>query len=207
MTYKTITQESYNKTATEYAEKVQHLSPTHSIERFLSLISLKSPRILDIGCGSGRDAHIFTNKGAQVVGIDFSSSLISLAKHHVPDAEFYIMDMEEITLPNNSFDGIWASSSLLHLSKSSISSVLRKMYDLLRQDGWLYLTLKNGSGEFLERDTRYSGDIIKFWALYEKEEIETFLRFAQFTIHEVSLIEKTHEYQTHPFLRIFCQKK
>src|ERR1051326_3446983 len=90
---KEITQESYQATALEFAHHVADLAPITSIEQFISLLS-PNPTIIDIGCGSGRDAKLFTNKGVDVLGIDFSSNLINLAKTHAPLAKFRVMDIE-----------------------------------------------------------------------------------------------------------------
>lgn len=203
--HKKITQESYQATAQEFARNVDELAPTGSIEQFIKLLPSKA-KMIDIGCGSGRDAKLFTNMGVTVLGIDFSSNLIDIAKRNAPLAEFQLMDIETMNLPAASFDGAWAACSLEHIAKKIFPDVIKKIHFLLKEKGYFYLTLKKGVGEILERDLRYDGDIKKFCAFYEEEELKSILQKAQFKILEFDVIEKKHTYQTHDALRVFCQK-
>ncbi|KTC66332.1 S-adenosyl-L-methionine-dependent methyltransferases (plasmid) [Legionella adelaidensis] len=203
--YKKITKESYQATAQEFARNVDDLVPTGSIEKFIKLLPPKA-KIIDIGCGSGRDAKLFTNMDAIVLGIDFSSNLIDIAKRNAPLAEFQLMDIETMNLPAASFDGAWAACSLGHISKKIFPDVIKRIHFLLKEKGYFYLTLKKGANEILEQDFRYDGDIKKFCAFYEEEELKNILQEAQFKILEFDIIEKQHAYQTHDALRVFCQK-
>ena len=203
--YKNITQESYQATAQEFAHNVSDLAPMGSIEKFITLLPPKA-KIIDIGCGSGRDAKLFTNMGASVLGIDFSSNLIDIAKRTAPLAEFQLMDIEMMDLPGASFDGAWAACSLGHVSKKILPEVIQKVHSLLKEKGYFYLTLKKGTGETLEHDVRYTGDIKKFCAFYEEEELKNILQKAQFKILDFNVIERKHSYLTHDALRVFCQK-
>jgi len=203
--YKEITKTSYQSTAKEFAKNVSDLAPVASIEKFIKLLPSQS-KILDVGCGSGRDAKIFTAAGVDVLGIDFSSNLIEIAKVHAPLANFKLMDIETIDSPSASFDGVWAACSLGHIPKNKIASVLKKINMILKDDGFFYLALKKGSGEILEKDNRYVGDHQKFWAFYEENELQHHLKNAGFKILDFKLVEKNSDYQTHPAFRVFCQK-
>lgn len=203
--YKEITKNSYERTAQDFADKVSALAPKESIERFTNNLP-PNPKILDIGCGSGRDALLFSNKGASVVGIDFCPAMIEIAQKQAPLAEFHLMDMDALDFAKDSFDGVWAACSLNHLSKQALPQVLNSVYQLLKEKGCFYLTFKQGSGEVLEQYARYNGEIKKFWSFYEEEELLSLLEQASFKILSCDLIEKTHSYHTHAAFRIFCQK-
>lgn len=203
--YKQITKESYQATAQEFARHVHDLAPIGSIEKFIKLLP-PNPQIIDLGCGSGRDAKLFTKMGAAVLGIDFSSNLIDIAKCNAPLAEFQLMDIEMINLPIASFDGAWAACSLGHIAKKILPDVLKKVHCLLKGKGYFYLTLKKGIGEIFDQDSRYDGDIKKFCAFYEEEELRKILQAAPFQILDFDIIQKTHHYQTHDAIRVFCQK-
>ena len=204
MTYKTTTIESYGATADQYTKNVADLAPLQSIDRFAKFLPFQA-RILDIGCGSGRDAKEFSDRGAVVLGIDLCPNLVEIAKRTAPKAEFQIMDIENIELPPASFDGIWAACSLHHIPKHLFPSVLSKIHELLKEGGYFYLTLKKGSGEVQESDLRY-GDFEKFWAYYDEAELENLVRAAQFEILEIKTVEPQSSYNTHTCIRIFCQK-
>jgi ubiquinone/menaquinone biosynthesis C-methylase UbiE len=203
---KEITRQSYQATASQFASNVAELAPLGSIETFTKLLP-PNPKIIDIGCGSGRDAKIFSSMGAQVLGIDYCSSLIDIAKKTAPLSQFQLLDFETMELPDASFDGAWAACSLGHCAKKVFPDVLKKVHALLKEGGSFYLALKKGSGESLDEDLRYEGNIKKFWSFFEEDELINILQNAQFKILELDVVQKHHPYQTtHPALRVFSQK-
>lgn len=203
--YKEATKNSYEATAEEFTRNIENLAPMQSIERFLKLLPAK-PKIIDIGCGPGRDAKIFTEKGASVLGVDFCQNLIDIAKVRAPLAQFQLMDIETGNFPNAAFDGVWSACTLSHIPKKNLSAVLKKIHSCLKPKGYLYLALKKGVGEIFEKDARYQGDHKKFWAFYEEQEISKFLEDAKFKILECCTVEKNSPYQTGQAIRLFCQK-
>ena len=118
MSYKETTRESYQATAEEFTQNVADLAPMESIQKFVDLLPAKA-KIIDIGCGSGRDAKIFTEMNYSVLGIDFCQKLIDIAKVNAPLAEFKVMDIETDTFPTSFFDGAWAACSLYIFRKRS----------------------------------------------------------------------------------------
>ncbi|HDV5785653.1 TPA: methyltransferase domain-containing protein [Legionella pneumophila] len=205
MSNKEITQQSYQATADEFASNVADLAPIGSIEKFIKLLPPKA-KIIDIGCGSGRDAKIFSNMGVDVLGIDFCSNLIDIAEKNAPLAVFQLMDFETMSFPDGSFDGAWSACSLGHSSKEDLPDVLKKIHLLLKENGYFYLALKKGSGETLSEDLRYEGNFKKFWSFFEEQELTNMLQAAQFKILDFDTVEKKFTYQSHPAFRIFCQK-
>lgn len=204
MSYKAITKESYDATAEQFTCNVADLAPVESIQKFIDLLPPKA-RIIDIGCGSGRDAKLFTENGLSVLGIDFSQSLINIAKINAPLAEFQEMDIETAIFPASSFEGAWACCSLSHITKKVLPYVLKNIHSLLKPDGYFYLSVKKGSGEGLAEDLRY-GNIKKFWSFFEEDELKKYLQMAHFKILDCRTVEKTSPYHTHPGIRVFCQK-
>lgn len=202
---KQITKEAYQESAVQFAKNVAGLAPTASIEKFIKLLPPKA-KIIDIGCGSGRDAKIFASHNIDVLGIDFSSNLISIAKSQAPAAKFEVMDIEAMVFDAGTFDGAWAACSLVHVAKSALPDVLKRIHAILKPNGFLYLTFKKGLGEILENDKRYDGDVKKYWAYYEEQELKSYIHNAQFKLLEFTVMERTDPYQTHDAFRIFCQK-
>ncbi len=199
-----LTRNSYESSAEEYAKNVMHLHPKAQGEKFQKMLP-DHATILDVGCGSGRDAKIFSEMGLKVVGIDFSSKMIEVAKQTAPQAQFHKMDLEDIRFPQESFDGVWASCSLLHIPKNKIISVLSQIHNLLRKDGVLYLSVKQGAGEMVEKDQRYGG-LEKFWSFFQEDELRDFLVSAGFNIHEICVVGAISSYQTHPRIKVFSKK-
>ncbi len=205
MHYKEQTRQSYQEIAIEYASRVADLAPMPSIEKYMSLLP-SNPSILDIGCGSGRDAKIFSDKGAKVTGIDFCENLLSIAKVHASEATFILMDMEELSFLPSSFDGAWAASSLVHLSKESLPILFAKVYAVLKVGGHFYFTLKKGTGEGIEKDERYEGRQEKYWSYYEEPEVKKLLEKMNFKLLELSHVARSAAYHSHDVLRVYSYK-
>jgi 2-polyprenyl-3-methyl-5-hydroxy-6-metoxy-1,4-benzoquinol methylase len=110
-----------------------------------------SARILDAGCGSGRDAAAFAANGYRVTAFDASSAMVKLASAHLGFPALQ-MCFEDVCWKEE-FDGIWACASLLHVSNQALPAVLCRLADALRPGGVLYGSFKQGSGE-VERDGR-----------------------------------------------------
>jgi len=163
-------------------------------------------KILDLGCGPGRDVKLFSSYGFDVTGVDFSSKMIDAAKLQAPHSNFFVMDIENLTLPSEFFDGVWASCVLLHIPKKNISAVLDKLHLILKPKGLFYLSVKQSHiHESFEEDLRYGG-LEKYWSFYQKDELIHLLRRAGFEIVEETITQITTDYQTHPIIRIFAQK-
>ena len=90
-----LTQNSYESSAEEYAKNVHSSSSKEQGEKFQKMLP-NHATILDVGCGSGRDAKIFSEKGLKVIGVDFSSKMIEVAKQTAPQAQFYKMNLEDL---------------------------------------------------------------------------------------------------------------
>jgi SAM-dependent methyltransferase len=82
-------------------------------DRFID--RLTGAKILDLGCGSGRPvAQHMAGQGLHVTGVDSSPTMISLCRRRLPDHEWIIADMRELSLGRR-FDGILAWDSFFHL--------------------------------------------------------------------------------------------
>ncbi|MCB1112947.1 MAG: class I SAM-dependent methyltransferase, partial [Chlamydiia bacterium] len=132
--YREVTRQSYDQTAHEYQENTLKLQPEVKAKAFLSYLAPKS-KILDLGCGPGRDSKFFVDKGYEVIGVDISPQMIALARNSVPQANFLVSDIESLKLNDESIDAIWASASLLHVSKKAMSGVLENLYRTLKPEG------------------------------------------------------------------------
>lgn len=132
-------------------------------------------RILDLGCGSGRDSRYFVKKGYDVVAIDPSAAMCEKTKGIV-NVPVYRMKAENISF-NNEFDAVWACASLLHVCKSNMKLTLYRISEALRKGGVLYCSWKYGSDERYENGRLFSD--------YIEADMKTLLD----GIPELSLIE------------------
>lgn len=102
-------------------------------------------RVLDAGCGSGRDAKAFLDMGYQVEAFDASSAMVELAREHT-GLPVQLMAFADVKWKEE-FDGIWCCASLLHVPKLELPGVMRKLADALKPGGVWYVSFKYGDGE------------------------------------------------------------
>ena len=113
-------------------------------------------RVLDAGCGSGRDAKAFLGMGYQVEAFDASPAMVELAREHtgLPVQLMTFADVEW----KEEFDGIWCCASLLHVPAVELPGVMRRLADALKPGGVWYVSFKYGDGE-REVDGRWFTDM------------------------------------------------
>ena len=133
--------EYYEKNASTFIESTINADVSELYRPFEELLT-PGCRILDLGCGSGRDSKYFAGKGYDVVALDPSSAMCTQTKTfaHVP---VYAMKAEEIHF-TNVFDGIWACASLLHVPRNEQENTLKKIAVALKDNGILYASWKYG---------------------------------------------------------------
>jgi SAM-dependent methyltransferase len=139
--------EYYNKNSRKYFDSTVNIYMESLYSPFLELIPPYG-RILDAGCGSGRDSLYFMKKGYDVVAIDASEELVRLASALLGMAVLN-MSFQELEFIEE-FDGIWACGSLLHVPKNEIKDVLNRLSRSLRKDGIIYASFKYGNGVRLQ---------------------------------------------------------
>ena len=172
----------YDAIADDYAKKLDDYAPRPEQEKFVSLLP-KHIKVLDAGCGPGRDCDYFVKQGLQVVGVDLSEKLLVLAKERVPQAKFIKQDLRKLRFSDQSFDGIWACASLHHLKRDEVPLVLQKFFQLLTSHGILFILVKEGKGEVDIVESLSSG-LPRHFVYYTLEELNTLLKEAGFSIIE-----------------------
>ena len=149
-----VTIEYYNRNAARFLEDTTGVEFTEIQNAFLNLLP-EGALILDFGCGSGRDALEFLKRGYQVEATDGSEEMCRAAADLTGLAvrQMLFQELDE----REKYDGIWACSSILHLSKPELGDVLEKMTAALKINGVIYISFKYGTFEG-ERNGRYFTD-------------------------------------------------
>ena len=102
-------------------------------------------RVLDAGCGSGRDTLAFTRLGFEVTAMEASPKLAALARLHTGlPVEVLTFDQVEW---REAFEGVWACASLLHVPRSGLAEAVRRLRDALVPGGVLWMSFKHGTEE------------------------------------------------------------
>lgn len=153
MSEKYNTLEYYNKNAQLYYDQTLVGNLQENYDKFLKEIPLNA-YILDFGCGSGRDSKYFIEKGYKVKPIDGSIEMCKLASQYI-NQEVECMKFEELN-DVNTYDGIWACSSILHMEKEKLPDILNKMIEALRDGGVIYTSFKVGTGYEIKEGKYYN---------------------------------------------------
>jgi SAM-dependent methyltransferase len=169
MDYKAENRRTYDTYTDAFEEKFERHFRQYVVPRADQFIAeLKGPRVLDLGSGPGNHAAYFASKGKDVLCADLSERMVEKCRSKGLHAE--VQDIEHLTLPSGSFDGIWAQASLLHVPKANVPSVVSKLNDLLTSGGVLAISVKEGTGEQWELNEKYPGTQ-RWFSYFTEEEI------------------------------------
>ena len=202
-----------SQTIATYNRIASHFSQTHyevsfwqkELKIFASLVPGK--KIIDIGCGAGRDAEFFTTHGLDYTGIDASAGLLAEASKRLPQAKFILMNFYKLNLPPNSFDGFWAAASLLHIPKNKINRVLSDIKNIIKPNGIGFISLKQKTrlDAGLIKEHKYGATIERYFAFYDPSEFQTILAHAGFAVVKHHILKENDVNHTH-WLCYFVRK-
>ena len=140
----TSTLEYYNSNATDFVFGTVGVTFSEMQDMFFEYIP-NGGKILDFGCGSGRDTKYFIDKGCLVDAVDGSSELCKIASEYtgisVKQMLFEELEAEE------EYDGIWACASILHMEKGKLPTIISKMAAATKRNGAIYMSFKYGEFE------------------------------------------------------------
>ncbi len=111
-------------------------------------------RILDLGCGPGRDLAAFSAAGHEPVGLDGSLQFCQMARRH-SGCEVLHQNMVALELPASAFDGVFANASLFHVPTERLPGVLRKLWATLVPSGVLFASNPRGDNREGWQGERY----------------------------------------------------
>lgn len=159
------TSEVWNKLASLYEERFMYLDLyNETYDTFCSLISKDHAKILDVACGPGNITRYLLSKRSdfQILGIDIALNMIELAQKNNPEASFSLMDCRDIRKLHTLYDGIVFGFGLPYLLPADGLTFLTDAYDLLTDEGVLYVSFMDGPAEQSGYKTGSNGDQVYF---------------------------------------------
>jgi SAM-dependent methyltransferase len=117
---------------------------SQNIDALLEAIEGEAPfRILDFGCGPGRDLLALSERGHRPIGLDGAEAFVQMARE-LAGVEVWHQDFLAVKLPAASFDGVFANASLFHVPTRELPRVLRELLGCLRPGGVLFASNPRG---------------------------------------------------------------
>lgn len=136
-----MTLDYYNSNASSYINDTIGIDVSGLYTPFMKYLPTNA-KVLDFGCGSGRDSKYFMSQGYQVDAVDGSIELCKQASIYL-DSQVTPMLFNDLNA-DKEYDGIWACASVLHLTKGELKDVFPKMLRAIKDNGIIYVSFKYG---------------------------------------------------------------
>lgn len=171
-----VTRDFYNRCAKDYAEKIEWLPKTRAEILKYNITPLvkytpKGGSVLLVGCGTGRDYALLTQKGFKCLGIDNSFGMLNEARKRVK-GNFLKLDLREIKKLKRKFDAISCESALPHIPEKELDRILQNFKACLTGKGIIYLAVKVGKKGVIQRANFGSK---RFFLVYDQKDFKKHL--------------------------------
>jgi SAM-dependent methyltransferase len=142
-----ITLGHYNQHAGSFWEGTKDHDVSQNRDALLEHIGGKPPyRILDFGCGPGRDLKAFKDLGHEPIGLEGAERFVEFAREY-SGCEVWHQDFLSLELPSEYFDGIFANAALFHVPSQELPRVLKDLWATLKLRGVLFSSNPRGDNE------------------------------------------------------------
>ena len=173
-----VVRAGYNRLGNLYTADREKADNWNEIDAFTALLPVNG-RVLDAGSGTGIPiARHLAQSGYNVLGIDFSETMLSAARGNVPAATFRRMNMVEIDLPHESFDGVISTYAIIHIPREYHAGIFRSFYSILKPHGAMLVSVASWAWEEF---ADYMG-VDMFWSHFEPDRTESLIADAGFKI-------------------------
>ncbi len=190
-----ITTRTYDQIAAAFAERWWNVHLDQALDSFASRLE-PGARVLDLGCGPGRDIALLQKRGFEVVGLDRSQGMLREAQRRI-DAPLIGGDMRHLPLPDDSLNGVWMCAALLHLPRANALPTLQEVRRVLCTGGVLYVSVQKGQGE---RWSDSEGGR-RFFTYFRLDEMRSLTLQAGYSVPEIWLNSLGHSTWIHLIAR------
>lgn len=178
--------EHFSQTVEEFVEEnsIEDMPDAYIalLDKFIELV--EDGKILDAGCGHGKDVEYFIENGLDAVGIDVSTGMIEYARENM-EGEYHVMDVRNLEFEDEAFEGVWCNTVMQFLAPGDMETAVQEFNRVLEPDGVFYVTFKLGDGTIM---TEQYGDEIER-NLVSRDRAEAIVREHGFKILETHTAE------------------
>lgn len=181
---------TWNKISELYQEKFMDLDLYNQTYDLVCNSIKDKAKILEIGCGPGNITKYLLSKRPDfnIYGTDIAPNMIKLAQKNNPTANFDVMDSRKINELKTKFDGIVCGFCLPYLSELESSKLIYDSYNLLSDDGLIYISFVEGDPNKSGLQTNRDGDRVYFY-YHNSEQIKLQLITSNFKEIEIFNLE------------------
>jgi SAM-dependent methyltransferase len=145
ITHRTL--QHYNRHAEDFWRGTRGHDVSQNIATLLQHVKGEPPlRILDFGCGPGRDLKVFSDLGHIAIGVEGAKAFAAMARDY-SGCDVWEQDFLKLDLPSNHFDGVFANAALFHVPSQELPRVLSELYATLKPAGVLLCSNPRGRDE------------------------------------------------------------
>jgi cyclopropane fatty-acyl-phospholipid synthase-like methyltransferase len=166
--------------------------------------------LLEIGCGPGNITQYLLSRRPDfdIFGIDIANNMIELARINNPTASFAVMDCREIKKIEEKYDGIIGGFCLPYLSLNESKDLISTAYELLNNNGLIYLSFVEGNPDASEFKTNHYGRVYFYYHLLEEiQEQLLHTKFKEIKTFKVPYKTSENAFETHTIVTAIKQKK
>jgi len=179
---------SYNQVADEYVARIydelQHKPRDRQLlDRFADSVREIGP-VCDMGCGPGQVARYLYQHGVQVCGLDLSLEMVVRARRLNPGIDFQQGDMLALDVEDETWAGITAFYSIIHIPRRDVARALRELRRVLQPGGLLLLTFHIGD-EVKHLEEWWGYKVSVDFLFFRSDEMDGYLKSAGFEVEEI----------------------
>ena len=183
-------QESYDRVASEYTEKIANELDGKPfdralLDRFADEVRGKGP-VCDVGCGPGHITNYLHERGIdEVFGLDLSPGMIKEARRRYPGLSFVTGDLRSLDLVRGGMAGIVAFYSIIHLRPEEVRPALQGLRRVLQANGSLLLAVHLGDS-VVHLDSWFGEDVSLDFTFFQADTLRQDLLESEFDIQEIT---------------------
>jgi SAM-dependent methyltransferase len=165
----------YNAYVKEYVSRFMDLALYKNSFNYLLESLPENAEVFELGCGPGNVIKYLSSKRPDIkfIGIDLAAAMIEAAQKENPKQKFYILDIRNIEVVANRFDGIISAFSIPYLLHSDLEKFFTNCRKLLKPNGLLYLSCMEAAEDISGMEkTSFTGEFVMYLSYYNRERLK-----------------------------------
>jgi ubiquinone/menaquinone biosynthesis C-methylase UbiE len=205
---------SYDAAAESYAQVVGtelNAAMETALDRALlaafaeSFAGAAAHRVADLGCGPGRVAAFLARHGINVLGVDVSPAMLTVARGAHPHISVAAGRLSALPVPDRSLAGAVCWYSIIHTPPARLPEVCVELARVLASDGHLLVGFQAGTGEGVHRVEAYGTRVSLTSYRHDPDEVTRCLTEVGFRITGRAMREPERPHETTPQAFVFAR--